>query len=224
MTPEAMPFTPARGRRLRCYGHPDRARMRRNSCRGNAAAVRAGRCRGRRRPAPRDRTHRQPRVCPRETRRARAARSATPWPIQKSGLGATPKPANSSPFHQHAVAERRKRGAIERLGLRDIGHGDAGMVDHGDASVRIHAAADQVFEQRLLRVQAVLRLVPHDALRAVDDVGVDFLAAMRGQAMHEERVGLRLPHHGGVDHPVGEVALRARRSRPRSPCWSRRRS
>ena len=50
---------------------------------------------------------------------------------------------------------------------------------------------DQEFQQRLLRVQAVLGLVPHYALRAVDHLGGDFLAAVRRQAVHEERVALR---------------------------------
>src|SRR3954468_15411912 len=36
------------------------------------------------------------------------------------------------------------------------------------------------FEQGLLRMQAVLRLVPDHALRAVDHLGGDFLTAVRG--------------------------------------------
>src|SRR5687767_13948456 len=63
---------------------------------------------------------------------------------------------------------------------------------------------DQELEQRLLRMQAVLRLVPDGALRPVDDLGGDFLAAMRRQAVHEERVLFRRAHHLRVDLPVAK--------------------
>ena len=46
----------------------------------------------------------------------------------------------------------------------------------------------QQHHQRLLHVQAVLRLVEDHGLRAVDHVGRDLLAAVRGQAVHEHRV------------------------------------
>jgi hypothetical protein len=47
----------------------------------------------------------------------------------------------------------------------------------------------QPHQQRLLRVQAVLRLVPDHALRAVDDLGIHLVAAVGGQAVDEDRVG-----------------------------------
>jgi hypothetical protein len=53
-------------------------------------------------------------------------------------------------------------------------------------------------------VHPVLGLVPDDRLRPVDHLGLDLLAAMRRQAVHEERVGARRGHHLGVDAPVGE--------------------
>ena len=43
-------------------------------------------------------------------------------------------------------------------------------------------------QHAFLRVQAVLGLVEHHRLRAVDDVFSHFLAAMRRQAVHEDRV------------------------------------
>lgn len=46
-------------------------------------------------------------------------------------------------------------------------------------------------QNALLRVQAVFGLVKHDRLRAVDHLVGDLLAAMGGQAVHEQRVGLR---------------------------------
>src|SRR5438552_14241396 len=68
----------------------------------------------------------------------------------------------------------------------------------------VDASANEVLQQSLLCVQPVFRFVPHHALRSVDDVGGDFLAAMCGQAVHEHRVGLCRVHHPRVDHPAGE--------------------
>ena len=49
-------------------------------------------------------------------------------------------------------------------------------------------------EDALLRVQAVLGLVEHHRLRAVDHLVGHLLAAVGGQAVHEDRVGLGLGH------------------------------
>src|SRR6266478_10060784 len=46
----------------------------------------------------------------------------------------------------------------------------------------------------LLDVKPVLRLVPHDRLRAVDDAGGPLFAALHRQAVHEDRVGLGVRH------------------------------
>src|SRR5262249_21733434 len=64
-------------------------------------------------------------------------------------------------------------------------------------------------EQRFLGVKAVLGLFPDHALRAVDHLGGDLLAAMRRQAVHEERFALSGLHHLGVDLPVLKSRLRA---------------
>ena len=53
------------------------------------------------------------------------------------------------------------------------------------------SSAPAARQQRLLRVQPVLGLVPHDALRPVDDVGADLLAAVGRQAVQHDRVGRR---------------------------------
>jgi len=45
-------------------------------------------------------------------------------------------------------------------------------------------------QNALLRVQAVFGLVEHHRLRAVDHFIGDLLAAMGGQAVHEQRIGL----------------------------------
>jgi hypothetical protein len=52
----------------------------------------------------------------------------------------------------------------------------------GDAEAPAH--------DRLLRMQAVFGLVEDHRMRAVHHLGGDLLAAMGGQAMHEQRVGL----------------------------------
>src|SRR5882724_9102666 len=71
----------------------------------------------------------------------------------------------------------------------------------------LHLSEEEKLHQRLLGVQPVLGLVPDHALRPVDHLGGDLLAAVRGQAVHEKRVLLRHFHHGGVDLPILEVAL-----------------
>mmetsp|Transcript_11759 Transcript_11759/g.27449 ORF Transcript_11759/g.27449 Transcript_11759/m.27449 type:complete len:631 (-) Transcript_11759:1616-3508(-) len=53
-------------------------------------------------------------------------------------------------------------------------------------------------------MHSVFRLVPHHGLRAVDDVGRHFLAAVGRQAMHEQGVGLGAGHHVAVHAPVRE--------------------
>ena len=54
-------------------------------------------------------------------------------------------------------------------------------------------------ENGFLRVQAVFRLVKHHRLRPVHDVGGDFLAAVRRQAMHEDGIFGGLLHQGRID-------------------------
>src|SRR5262245_29752950 len=54
-------------------------------------------------------------------------------------------------------------------------------------------------EDALLRVQTVLGLVEHDRLRTVDDLVGDLVAAMGGQAVHEQCIRLGQRHQPGVD-------------------------
>src|SRR4051812_25623237 len=67
-----------------------------------------------------------------------------------------------------------------------------------------HFSEHQELEKRLLRVQPVLGLLPHYALRAIDHLGRDLLAAVRRQAVHEERIAFRRLHHLPVDLPILE--------------------
>src|SRR5438552_1351566 len=55
-------------------------------------------------------------------------------------------------------------------------------------------------------MQAILRFIPYDALRSVDDLRLDLLAPVHGQTVHENRIGLRSGHHRAVDSPVFKVA------------------
>src|SRR5258708_13141675 len=54
-------------------------------------------------------------------------------------------------------------------------------------------------QNALLRVQAIFGLVEHHRLRTVDHLVGDFVTAMSGKAMHEQRVGFRQRHQLGVD-------------------------
>ena len=56
-------------------------------------------------------------------------------------------------------------------------------------------------------MQPVLGLVPHRRLRAVDHLRRHLVAAVSGQAMHEDRVLGRLRHHLGVDLEGAERLL-----------------
>ena len=59
-------------------------------------------------------------------------------------------------------------------------------------------------------------------LRAVDDLGGDLFAAVRGQAVHEQGVGWAAPSSRRPRTSRQRPSC-GPRSRPRSPCWSRRR-
>ena len=83
-----------------------------------------------------------------------------------------------------ASTARRACSAIERAACRC----SAGTSDEKDLG--LHLPSTQEFEQRFLGVEAVLGLLPDHALRAVDHLGGDFLAAVRRQAVHEERIAL----------------------------------
>ena len=69
---------------------------------------------------------------------------------------------------------------------------------------------EQELQQRLLRVQSIAGFLPHHAVGRVDHLGGHFFAAMCGQAMHEQRIGLGAGHHGRADL-VGREGAAARR-------------
>ena len=94
-----------------------------------------------------------------------------------------------------ARARRRAAGARDRLAV---------TVGGGGAARRVHArrASTQQLEQRLLRVAAVLGLVPDALARAVEDLGGDLLAGVRRQVVHRERA-----RRGGVEQRVVDAVV-----------------
>ena len=98
-------------------------------------------------------------------------------------------------------------GGIEssRVGEYDL----LGIVFHIVHGCRVTCSFSQT-RIALLHVQSVLRLVEDDRLRTVDDLGGDLLAAMRGQAVHDDGVGPRQAENVGVDLIGAEVALALR--------------
>src|ERR1700722_5907061 len=60
-------------------------------------------------------------------------------------------------------------------------------------------SAKQSEEDGLLRVQALFGLVEDDRLRSVEHRVGDLGVAMRGQAVHENSMRLRVGHEGFVD-------------------------
>ena len=73
--------------------------------------------------------------------------------------------------------------------------------------MKCNAAEQKVLHECLLHVHPVFRLIPYHRLRPVDHVGLNLLAPVRGQAVHEEGVGLGRSHHFGVHTPVGKGLL-----------------
>src|SRR5206468_10785797 len=68
-------------------------------------------------------------------------------------------------------------------------------------------ASHEHSHDRLLNVEAILRLVPYPALRPVDHVGGHFLAAVRRKAVQEDRVARRALHHRLIHGVAGQVPL-----------------
>ena len=96
----------------------------------------------------------------------------------------------------------------------------AGVLQHeADRILRVRVQAPG--QQRLLRVQAVLGLVEDHRLRPVDHLVGHLLAAMRRQAVHEQRVGLGLAPSAArspdrAEHDcAARLAVARRPSRPR---------
>ena len=82
-----------------------------------------------------------------------------------------------------AVGQRKtQRLVAESLGLR-----------------RHHKQTEAPEQDRLLRVQPVLRLVPNQRLRAIEHRIGRLFAAMCGQAMEEFGIGLRTRHQAFID-------------------------
>src|SRR6266516_7842378 len=54
------------------------------------------------------------------------------------------------------------------------------------AASRASGEVEQEQQERLLRVEPVLGLIPHHRMRSVDHLGGDLLAAVRGQAVHDD--------------------------------------
>src|SRR2546421_7079216 len=70
--------------------------------------------------------------------------------------------------------------------------------------VRGMRLGDEPGQEGLLRMQPVLRLVPHGGVRTIDHLVGDLLAPVRGQAVQHQDVLLRPGHHGIVDAVRGE--------------------
>src|SRR5690606_19854256 len=70
----------------------------------------------------------------------------------------------------------------------------------------VSVLAQEPDQEGLLRVQAVLGLVPYDALRTVDDLRVDLITTVGRQAVDEDRFWVGEAHRLGGDLVPAEVA------------------
>ena len=112
--------------------------------------------------------------------------------------------------HVAAVAEPRDALAAERerldpqlelvAALRARRAAPRALGGRLDAHARRHAR--QQLQQRLLRVAAVLGLIPDALARAVQHLGGDLLAGVRGQVVHRERA-----RRGGVEQRVVDAVV-----------------
>ena len=95
-----------------------------------------------------------------------------------------------SPLHTTSCGYGSRIGARYKARLSGTtSGGDAnGAATH--STVALLHCVEAPGQNALLRVQAVFGLVEHDRLRAIDHLVGDLLAAMGGQAVHEQRVGL----------------------------------
>src|SRR5687767_11689788 len=66
--------------------------------------------------------------------------------------------------------------------------------------------SERPFEESLLTVQSVLRLPPHQALRPLDHLVRDLLAAVSGKAMQHDGLGVRGGHQRAIHAEAGEGA------------------
>src|SRR5438105_2172770 len=65
---------------------------------------------------------------------------------------------------------------------------------------------DHERHKRFLGMEAVLRLVPDGALRAIENVLGDLLAVMGGQTMEDDRVAARVGYERRIDAEAAEIA------------------
>ncbi len=83
----------------------------------------------------------------------------------------------------------------EGLGGSALASLDSAAAAVGDAL----CSAEEHQQESLLRVHAVFGLVEDDGLRSVEDGVGDFGVAMRGEAVHEDGIGLSVRHQCFVD-------------------------
>ena len=75
-----------------------------------------------------------------------------------------------------------------------------GLTEGGSPDLRPRPQrGDEQLEQRLLRVAAVLGLLPDALALAIQDLGRDLLAGMGGKVVHRERPGRRRVEQGVVE-------------------------
>lgn len=102
----------------------------------------------------------------------------------------------------------RRRGEASLNSLGDTVGVTAGL--HGYKG-RLHPVAD-VQQHAVLRVHAVLSLIKHDRVVRLHHLVVALDAALRRQAMHEDRVLLHvLPHQGAVHLHAHTAAVSPKR-------------
>src|SRR6516164_1738085 len=118
---------------------------------------------------------------------------------------------------------RKANGSIRKGWIRSSGAVWLGLFKLAGSEISGRALKRELTEtpgeDTLLGMQPVLCLVPDDRLRAINDPGSDFFAALCRQAMHEDGVRLGMRHQLLVDAVPGQhvVAVDARFNAHRDP-------
>src|SRR5689334_10720539 len=112
--------------------------------------------------------------------------------------GVVPRHGGACPSHPRLTSlSCPRRGCPGHLARRRASRSCPGMTKSAQFSLR--HGVETPGQNALLRVEAVFGLVEHDRLRTVDHLIGDFLAAMGGQAVHEDGITLGQRHQLAVD-------------------------
>src|SRR6185503_4583965 len=115
--------------------------------------------------------------------------------LSRTGISSSPWPRSA----QNATTSQRYFSISQRR-MTDVSRPPEYASTTFFTSGIVERASQQIEDHRLLRVQAVLRLIQDDRARPVQHAVRDLLAAVRRQAVHDQRRGL-----GEAEQPIAQL-------------------